>query len=161
MDLQKLREWKTRKQLGMKSRITREASKEIQGLVLHDYGSLQCACFLLLTIVEPRKAKDWLRELAERVTTAARAPEACCRNVAFTCDGLERLGLSSSARETFPAEFQAGMAQRSHILGDTGESSPEKWEFGGPEGREAPQKDIHVLLMLHAGSPERMGELLE
>ncbi len=161
MDLQKLREWKTRKQLGMKSRITREASQEIQGLVLHDYGSLKCACFLLLTIVEPRKARAWLRELAERVTTAARAPEACCRNVAFTCDGLERLGLSSSTLETFPAEFQAGMAQRSHILGDTGECSPENWEFGGPEGKEASQKDLHVLLMLHAASPERMGELLE
>ena len=37
--------------------------------------------------------------------------------------------------ESFPDEFQQGMAARAAVIGDTGENSPDHWEkpLGGPE----------------------------
>lgn len=79
-------------------------------------------------------------------------------NLALTCSGLKALGLPQAALDTFPSEFQEGMAARSDILGDSGESAPARWDFGGTSGP-APQAEIHVLLMLYGTTPKEVSSL--
>ena len=58
----------------------------------------------------------------------------------------------------FSTEFREGMAATPHrqrILGDSDESSPDNWRWGGP-GTPEP----HVLLMLYARNEIALSELL-
>jgi Dyp-type peroxidase family len=49
-------------------------------------------------------------------------------NIAFTYPGLCALEIDGKTLQSFPVEFQEGMASRAHRLGDIGESDPENWE---------------------------------
>ena len=68
------------------------------------------------------------------VTNAGDRPKERALNVAFTWPGLQALGLDSAALESFPGELREGMtnAYRARVLGDHGESAPERWRWGGP-----------------------------
>jgi Dyp-type peroxidase family len=131
---------------------------DIQGVLLHGYVHHPYADFLFLTINDPARARNWLRDLTGSVTTATTRPAGAARpstylNVAFTYPGLINLGFGDASPSTFPQEFYEGMADdnRAHRLGDVGANAPEKWEFGGPTG-DATAKRIHVLLMLYGDS---------
>ena len=50
----------------------------------------------------------------------------------------------------------AGTEHRQRILGDSGESSPSEWRWGGPGNPEP-----HVLLMLYAGDEGTLSALRE
>jgi Dyp-type peroxidase family len=150
-------------------RRTRQESgrpqEDMQGILLHGYKHMDAACFLLLRIVDPARCRRWLRETLPELTTAAeknaeeRSRQKTCLNLALTWSGLEALGLPAEALDTFPEELQEGMAGRADILGDTGESAPESWEFGGTTG-EARQEQVHLLLMLYGLSEAELSPLL-
>lgn len=111
---------------------------------------MRSACFLFLQLGEPAKSRPWLRGLLGQVTTAVKRPatqvrKECCVNIAFTAAGLARLGLPGEVLQTFPRELREGMARRAQLLGDAGESAPDRWELGGEH-----QEELHVLLMLYA-----------
>ena len=71
-------------------------------------------------------------------------------SVALSFQGLKALGVPQTSLDSFPTEFQQGMAARAPILGDTGESSPEHWEK--PLG----SADVHVALTALAPDTERL-----
>jgi Dyp-type peroxidase family len=75
--------------------------------------------------------------------------------VAFTATGLTALGLASDALAGFSFEFRDGMVSehRTRILGDVEDSSPEKWQWGGPT-----QRPVDVLVMLYAVDREALEE---
>ncbi len=79
-------------------------------------------------------------------------------NVALTSSGLKALGLPQAALDTFPAEFLEGMSARADILGDSDESAPYKWDFGGTSGPAA-QEELHLLLMLYGSTPAEVSSL--
>lgn len=120
---------------------------DLQGLLVRGYGNLTSACFLLLEIDEPDAARAWLALTADLATAADSRPTASSLNVAFTSSGFRALGLDSTVIEMFSNEFVEGIATpfRQRLLGDTGESAPASWAWGGPNG--AP---IHVAVMLYA-----------
>ena len=131
---------------------------DIQGIVLNGYGRLRSACFLVLGIREAAAAKAWLRKLPVRNAQSKPDSGERCANIAFTRAGLEQLGLARELVEQFAGEFTEGMAASDHrqrILGDVGESSPERWKWGGPANPEA-----HILLMLYAGEAAALLALL-
>ncbi|MDQ4059128.1 MAG: peroxidase, partial [Actinomycetota bacterium] len=66
---------------------------DIQGLLARGYGNLKAARFLLLGIDEAAEARRWLTGIADLVTPAAQRPERVAVNLAFTAEGLGRLGL--------------------------------------------------------------------
>jgi Dyp-type peroxidase family len=107
---------------------------DIQGLVVRGYGNLTSACYVLVDIVDPTAARGWLGAMADEVNTARMRPSSLAVNVAFTHAGLEKLGLPPTALGMFSLEFVDGIVDphRSRILGDTGESAPETWVWGGP-----------------------------
>ena len=74
-------------------------------------------------------------------------------NVCFTADGLRACGLTDDVMCTFPPEFREGIVTpaRSRILGDTQESDPSRWEFGGPGA-----EPLHALLIVHGYTEEAL-----
>ncbi|GEK46381.1 hypothetical protein HPA02_06640 [Bisbaumannia pacifica] len=130
--------------------------EDIQGILLSGYAGLPEARFLLLTFGEAAAARAWLGEALPRIEAAAAGrPQGGSRlHLAFTWTGLEHLGLSWQALKGFAREFREGMAgsaRRSRLLGDTGGSAPEHWQWGGPDG-----EPLHALLMLYAATPGEM-----
>jgi Dyp-type peroxidase family len=143
----------------------RRPQEDIHGLVLHGYKIMDVACFLLLRIEDPSRARSWLREILPDVTTAAdKSSEQLSHwktslNLALTHGGLKALGLPAAALETFPDEFREGMSARADIVGDEGESAPEAWEFGGSSGP-ASQAQVHLLLMLYGTTEAEVDSLV-
>jgi Dyp-type peroxidase family len=143
-------------------RKTRLELEDIQGIIRRGYGELQFAYFLMLKITDSRLAKGWLKKLAHKIRDGTTKPFSndTCINIAFTYDGLNKLGLTEKqflGANRFSIEFEDGMntAHRKAILGDFGSSDPEKWNWGGPAVETKP----HILLLLYAGTQEALDVL--
>jgi len=119
---------------------------DIQGLVARGYGTLRAASFVLARIDDPTAARAWLTALADEVATAERGDRSEAVHVALTSTGLGHLGLPEGSLAGFPDEFTGGMTtdHRRRILGDVGESAPERWRWGGPTN------PVDALLLLYA-----------
>jgi Dyp-type peroxidase family len=61
-------------------------------------------------------------------------------NIGFTWNGLARLGLADEHLASLPLAFREGMAARAALLGDVGESAPERWD--GALG----SKEVHAVI---------------
>jgi Dyp-type peroxidase family len=121
---------------------------DIQGIIVRGYGSLKGASFVLLRIQDESATRRWLGELAVRSGASRPTESDTCVNVAFTYAGLKKLGLDGGALDMFPPEFREGMTATEHrqrILGDLGESAPDRWRWGGPR-----TAGVDLLLMLYA-----------
>src|SRR5213595_3815128 len=113
------------------------------------------ARYEFLSFEQPAAGRAWLAGIIEKVGIAgavrsASATESRWVTVAFTWNGLRALGLDETSLATFPEEFQQGMVTRSTMLGDTGESHPDKWVGG------LASPDLHAIVILFArDEPER------
>ncbi len=128
-------------------RVLQENLGDIQGNLLHAYH-MPVARYAFYRLEDPASGRAWLGKLSDRVTSATRWSEgdkpSSTMNVALSFRGLEALGLPTATLASFPEEFRLGMAERSEILGDVGESAPECWE-------DALKGDgLHVLVEIHA-----------
>jgi len=120
---------------------------DMQGMILSGYGSHPSAAYLFLSILDPPRARQWLKDIASRITTGGvydRNRDSSL-NIALTYKGLARLGLSEATLATFSRPFAEDMAHpaRERLLGDT----PESWAWGKPDHA------IHVLLMVFGNDP--------
>jgi Dyp-type peroxidase family len=131
---------------------------DIQGILLYGYGRLRYACYLVVGITEPAAARTWLSTLDVRNALFNPNEVDRCLNIAFTSEGLKRLGLADELLVELALEFREGMAGTEHrqrILGDLGESGPDTWRWGGPRNPEP-----HVLLMLYGREEDTLSALL-
>ena len=126
---------------------------DIQGIIVRGYAKLKAACFVFLRITDAGKARPWLAGMADKIQDGKTKPVNACLNIAFTSEGLRALRLDSQALSLFSNEFNEGMTgeHRSRILGDHGESAPDKWQWGGPNSEK-----IHILLLLYARDEETL-----
>ena len=122
---------------------------DIQGIVASGYGALESAAYVFLRVENAPAACNWLSQIAPSITNAGERPKTRALNIAFTYPGLQALGLDAGGLESFPGELREGMANeyRTRVLGDHGESAPERWRWGGPAN--AP---VHILLMVFANN---------
>ncbi|HYO55229.1 Dyp-type peroxidase [Archangium sp.] len=139
---------------------------DIQGLIFFGHGHLKYSRYVFLRVKDGQRARAWLRTLVERneVTTASGKHHPGLKDVkgahalqiAFTAPGLEALGVGCDVMTTFLQEFREGMRnpRRVRILGDTGGSAPEKWQFGSSE-----PTTPHLVLALFAGDPKSLTAL--
>jgi Dyp-type peroxidase family len=152
---------------GAATRLPDDVLADIQGFITTGYGHLSYAAYLFLHFHESRAARRWLGTIAPAITSSQawpRTPEGeklkptLAFNVAFTADGLAALGVPTRVLCTFPVEFQEGMTReaRSKILGDTEESGPANWEFGGTT-----QTPIHAVVIIHAISIDALERACE
>lgn len=121
--------------------------RQIQGLVRFGYRRLTEASFLLLKIRNAEAARAWLASAPVADAVARDAAPSTALHLAFTADGLHRLGLSDRVLTQFSAEFLSGMSRsesRSRLLGDVGANAPEHWQWGSPD------RVPHLLVLLYA-----------
>ncbi len=116
---------------------------DIQGGVLRPRPTPFAATYIVLRIDDRTAGRELMSRLSTVVASAAH-PESPTRDtwvsLALSFQGLRALGVPKASLDSFPPQFQQGMALRSKVLGDTGESSPENWEK--PLG----SADVHVVL---------------
>src|SRR4051794_25850462 len=76
-------------------------------------------------------------------------------SISLTYQGLKALGVPQDSLDSFPPEFQEGMAARAALLGDTGENGPANWEkpLGTP--------DVHVVLTAISPDTQRLESAVE
>jgi Dyp-type peroxidase family len=131
--------------------------REVQGILRFGYGRLREAVFLLLNIRDLDAARQWLASAPISDAVACETAPLTALQVAFTSQGLLRLGISEEVWGGFSIEFRAGMSAepgRSRLLGDLGANAPEHWAWGGP-GREP-----HMMIMLYA-QPGHLNEWIK
>ena len=131
--------------------------RDIQGNIVKAYSRLGFpkARYVFLRVKEGAAGRDFVSRLIPLITSSApwspgksapnKAPPQVAVNVAFTFEGLRRLGVPQASLQTFPPEFAMGMRGRSQILGDDGPSAPEKWD---PIWNQAQR--VHVFVAINA-----------
>jgi len=69
--------------------------------------------------------------------------------------GLKALGVPQASLDSFPPQFQLGMAGRAKVLRDVDENSPDNWEkpLGSPE--------VHVVLTAISPDKEHLEPALD
>lgn len=131
---------------------------DIQRGVLCARPSPYAATYILFRIDDRKDGRELMRRLSTVVASAA-APASQSNDaglsVAISFQGLKALGVPQSSLDSFPPEFQQGMAARAAELGDTGESSPEHWEE--PLGK----SDVHVVLAALTADKPNLEALVE
>lgn len=129
---------------------------DIQGYLIRGYAHMMYSRFVYLQITEPEAIKKWLSKSWSTMTTAEHIPKkehisSTHLNIAFTYDGLEKLELKPDNLGGFSREFRQGMVSdhRTRLLGDSGKSAPESWNWGSPF-----KKPIHLCLMVFGNDKE-------
>lgn len=131
---------------------------DIQSGALRPRPSPYVGTYILLRIDDRNAGRELMRRASTFVATAAH-PESPVSNtwvsVSVSFEGLKALGVPQDSLDSFPIEFQQGMAARAKFLGDTGENAPENWEkpFGTSE--------VHVVLTAIAHSEQLLEPALE
>lgn len=118
----------------------------VQGNVLKGYRFDHVA-HAVLRIDDPARARRWLADTAHLVTSGAPWADKPDRtwNVAFSHRGLVALGLPEAVLGSFSREHRDGMLARAAMLGDIGDSAPDRWD--------APYREpdrLHVLVSRYA-----------
>ena len=157
---------------GVPEKDTDAPLEDVQGGILASYDEATHGCLLLLAFDSAADAAAFLSVLEPLVTTAAtpdakKCPHAASTkraadtfvNVAFTVEGLRRLGMSESElSEWLPQEFLEGMEERSSMLGDFRANHPRRWVLprtnwshdGQVVGRDVQMSAVHAIVQIRA-----------
>ena len=141
---------------------------DVQGFVTRSYSTLKHAAYVPVSFHDESAGRRWLRELMPALTPACKCGSERWRkgqalNVAFTREGLRKLGLHEDAVDGFSREFIEGMAGTDHRqrqLGDVNRSAPARWRWGGTETRPR-GGDIDAMVFVFAETPGALETLLE
>lgn len=131
---------------------------DIQSGVLRPRPTPFAATYIIFRIDDRTAGRVLMRRLSTVVASAAH-PESPTRDtwvsVGLSFQGLKALGVPQASLDSFSPQFQQGMAARAKVLGDVGESSPEKWEK--PLG----SADVHVVLTAISREKEHLESALD
>jgi len=130
--------------------------KEVQAGVVEAGQAVTHGCLLLARIENPAFARKCLADLLAAGAISRHGdppyphgdlPYKVFINVAFTPQGLKRLGLPELEFAAFPKEFREGMDARAGMLGDIAANHPDKWtlpewNWDGPGAQE--NRDLQV-----------------
>ncbi len=134
---------------------------DLQGLLRFGYGRLTDTCFMLLDVVDPVAAKQWLTTLpVSNAVAVSKYPETAVQ-VAFSIAGLRTLGLNKTLLDGFSDEFITGMSGNESLarrLGDLHNNAPEHWQWGG-DSDQVP--DLLLLLYAREGGIEAWRKTVE
>lgn len=170
-----------------------DIADDTQGFVASGFGRLEHGVALFIELRDTSGAK-WLRAISQDfpVTTAAETsgpavPQAV--SLAFTCTGLEKIGLSQDVLASFSAPFREGMMQQDRLR-RLGDKRKDQWrdtvKEGGPiwSGNVKPnvqqskadaygvvktanpivnttKSTVHAVLLLYAQTEEEVGKRQE
>lgn len=124
---------------------------DIQSGVLRPRPTPYAATYILFRIDQREGGRELIRRLNSVVSSAVHPEKRggdTSVSLALSFQGLKALGVPQASLDSFPLQFQQGMAARARALGDVGESSPENWEK--PLG----SSDVHIVLTALAADEE-------
>ena len=107
------------------------------------------AQYNFITFRSAEGGRNWINALMDTVGTAKtvmNASESDMRwvSLAFTFNGLRKLGVDEASLASFPEPFRQGMAARAAMMGDTGINHPDNWED------KITSEDLHAVVILFA-----------
>jgi Dyp-type peroxidase family len=107
------------------------------------------AQYNFMTFRTAEGGRKWINALSDIVgnaKTVMAASETDMRwvSLAFTFQGLRKLGVDEASLATFPDPFRQGMVARAAMLGDTGINHPDNWEDN------ITSEDLHAVIILFA-----------
>ena len=126
---------------------------DIQSGVLRPRPSPFAATYIILRIDDRAGGRELMRRLTKAVASAAHPTSPASDtwvSASLSFQGLKALGVPQAALDGFPSQFREGMRARAALLGDAGESAPEKWEK--PLG----SNDVHVVITAIAPDQARL-----
>lgn len=111
------------------------------------------AQYNFITFRDAQAGRNWIKALSDIVGTAKTVMEASDTDMrwvslAFTFNGLRKLGVDEESLASFPEPFKQGMAARAQMLGDTGINHPDNWED------KITSEDLHAVVILFAKDKE-------
>src|SRR6478735_3828435 len=111
------------------------------------------AQYNFITFRDAQAGRRWVEALIPTVGTAssvlaANPMDMRWVSLAFTFNGLRKLGLDEESLTSFPEPFRQGMAARTQMLGDTGVNHPDNWED------HMASEDLHAVVILFARDRE-------
>ena len=126
---------------------------DIQGLILWGYSEKTDARYLLLRLkpdADVSKVRDWIESLD--INSAGRwkagvEPEPLFINIAFSHEGLARLGVDAQVLNGFATAFVQDSQHPSRVRVN-GDADPARWTWGSGD------KTVHVALFLFAKDRE-------
>jgi len=107
------------------------------------------AQYNFITFHDAESARKWVVALLPTIGIAKTVMAEDDRDmrwvsVAFTFNGLRKLGVDEASLETFSDPFKEGMAARAQMLGDIGPNHPDHWEDN------IASPDLHATVILFA-----------
>jgi Dyp-type peroxidase family len=109
--------------------------------------------YLFLTFHDAESGRKWINSLLDTVGTAKKVMESSDTDMrwvsmAFTCNGLRKLGVTEQELASFSEPFRQGMAARGEILHDIGANHPDNWED------KLTSPDLHAIIILFSRNKE-------
>lgn len=149
-----------------RSRVARQKSaalpQDIQGGILTGYADVTHGCLVLISVVDPDKARAFLALLPVTTELSAQAGGPYC-NIGVTFQGLRRLGVPVQDLDRLPKEFREGMEARAGLLGDFRTNHPRNWalpERNWPQGNAAGKiaarvqmTEVDIVIQFRLASP--------
>jgi len=120
---------------------------DIQGLLRFGFKHHTEAVFLLLQVKDAAAACRWLGQVPLTSSVSLDPIPTTVVQVALSSAGMRALGIGAKVLGGFSEEFLQGMTgdpNRARRLGDVGENSPDRWDWGS--GKQVP----HVAVLLYA-----------
>jgi Dyp-type peroxidase family len=106
---------------------------DVQGGILSSYATVASGALLLMQVVNPAQALQWLATApvsSEADTISGeRPPQDGYLNVALSLAGLRALGAGEDQLAAFSQPFREGMEQRAGVLGDLRHNHPKSWKL--------------------------------
>src|SRR5579862_7049543 len=104
------------------------------------------AQYNFITFRTAEAGRKWINALSDIVgnaKTVMASGETDMRwvSLAFTFQGLRKLGVDEASLATFPEPFRQGMVARAVMLGDTGINHPDNWEDN------ITSEDLHAVII--------------
>ncbi len=132
---------------------------DIQGNIMVNYAEFGFikARYLFFKITNIDHGRDFVKDVQRFITASSLWTDqnierpAATTNIAFSYNGLKRLGLPVLTLQSFPDEFITGMNGRRAILGDNGDSKPENWDKVWQEA-----DDVHIFVSIEAFNEENL-----
>ncbi|GAO43983.1 Dyp-type peroxidase [Flavihumibacter petaseus] len=113
-----------------------------------------------MTFSDAASGRRWINDLLHTIgnaKTVMAASDTDMRwvSMAFTANGLRKLGISETELATFSEPFLQGMAARAGMLGDTGANHPDNWEDN------ITSDNLHAVVILFAKDREEKDRCLK
>ncbi len=113
------------------------------------------AQYNFITFHDAEAGRKWVEALIPTVGTAesvlvVNPNDMRWVSLAFTFNGLRKLGVNENELATFPEAFRQGMAARAAMLGDIGINHPGNWEDN------IASEDLHAVVILFARDKEEL-----